>query len=404
MYNREEVEEMNLLSVNAGSSSLKFTLIEMPAQNVIASGLFEKIGLAGSFYTIKYNGEKYTREVEMVDHSVAVKVLMEELINLNIISSLSEIEGVGHRIVHGGQEFTSSVILTEDVLNRIAKYKDLAPLHNPANIMGVKAFMKALPNSIQVGVFDTSFHTSMAETEYLYPVPYEWYEKYQVRKYGFHGTSHRFINKTISEYLKRDDLKVISCHIGNGGSLAAINSGKVVDTSMGFTPLAGIMMGTRSGDVDASILEYMNKKTGKSLEELTNELNKKSGLLGVSGISSDSRDIETAAAEGNERAILAQEIYAQKIANYIAMYNNILGGADVICLTAGVGENSKIMRKMIIERVSSLGIKLDETKNDFRGEFRLISTEDSKIPVYVVPTNEELMIAMDTMDLASQSE
>lgn len=395
---------MNLLSVNAGSSSLKFTLIEMPAQNVIASGLFEKIGLAGSFYTIKYNGEKYTREVEMVDHSVAVKVLMEELINLNIISSLSEIEGVGHRIVHGGQEFTSSVILTEDVLNRIAKYKDLAPLHNPANIMGVKAFMKALPNSIQVGVFDTSFHTSMAETEYLYPVPYEWYEKYQVRKYGFHGTSHRFINKTISEYLKRDDLKVISCHIGNGGSLAAINSGKVVDTSMGFTPLAGIMMGTRSGDVDASILEYMNKKTGKSLEELTNELNKKSGLLGVSGISSDSRDIETAAAEGNERAILAQEIYAQKIANYIAMYNNILGGADVICLTAGVGENSKIMRKMIIERVSSLGIKLDETKNDFRGEFRLISTEDSKIPVYVVPTNEELMIAMDTMDLASQSE
>ena len=395
---------MNLLSVNAGSSSLKFTLIEMPAQNVIASGLFEKIGLAGSFYTIKYNGEKYTREVEMVDHSVAVKVLMEELINLNIISSLSEIEGVGHRIVHGGQEFTSSVILTEDVLNHIAKYNDLAPLHNPANIMGVKAFMKALPNSIQVGVFDTSFHTSMAETEYLYPVPYEWYEKYQVRKYGFHGTSHRFINKTISEYLKRDDLKVISCHIGNGGSLAAINSGKVVDTSMGFTPLAGIMMGTRSGDVDASILEYMNKKTGKSLEELTNELNKKSGLLGVSGISSDSRDIETAAAEGNERAILAQEIYAQKIANYIAMYNNILGGADVICLTAGVGENSKIMRKMIIERVSSLGIKLDETKNDFRGEFRLISTEDSKIPVYVVPTNEELMIAMDTMDLASQSE
>lgn len=393
---------MKILSVNAGSSSLKFTLIEMPEKVTIASGLFEKIGIEGSFYTIKYNGEKVTKEVPMVNHAIAVQKLMDELIDLNIISSLSEIEGVGHRLVHGGQEFTSSVVLNEDILERISKYNDLAPLHNPANIMGVRAFMKALPNTIQVGVFDTAFHTTMKEEEYIYPVPYEWYEKYDVRKYGFHGTSHRFIDKTIREYLGRDDLKVISCHIGNGGSITAIDSGKVVDTSMGFTPLAGIMMGTRSGDIDASILEYMNKKTGKSLSELTNELNKKSGLLGVSGVSSDSRDVEAAADEGNERAILAQEIYAQKIANYIAMYNNLLNGADVICLTAGVGENSKPMRKMILDRISSLGVEIDEAKNDFRGEFRLITTDNSKIPVYVVPTNEELMIAIDTMELAQK--
>ena len=394
---------MKILAVNAGSSSLKFTLIELPEKNVVASGLFEKIGINGSCYTIKYNGEKITKEVDLKDHSVAVQILMNELIDMGIISSLDEIEGVGHRMVHGGQEFTESVVLTEDVLERVSKYNELAPLHNPANIMGVKAFMKALPNTIQVGVFDTAFHTTMKEAEYLYPVPYEWYEKYGVRKYGFHGTSHRFINKTISEYFGRNDLKVISCHIGNGGSITAIDSGKVVDTSMGFTPLAGIMMGTRSGDIDASMLSYLEGKTGKTLEELTNDLNKKSGLLGVSGVSSDSRDVEMAADEGNERAILAQEMYAKKIANYIAMYNNLLGGADVITLTAGVGENSKTMRKSIIEKIASLGVKLDDERNDFRGEFRLISTDDSKIPVYVVPTDEELMIAMDTMELKNKN-
>ena len=391
---------MKILAVNAGSSSLKFTLIELPEKNVVASGLFEKIGINGSCYTIKYNGEKITKEVDLKDHSVAVQILMDELINMGIISSLDEIEGVGHRMVHGGQEFTESVVLTKDVLERVSKYNEL---DNPANIMGVEAFMKALPNTIQVGVFDTAFHTTMKETEYLYPVPYEWYENYGVRKYGFHGTSHRFINKTISEYFGRNDLKVISCHIGNGGSITAIDSGKVVDTSMGFTPLAGIMMGTRSGDIDASMLSYLAGKTGKTLEELTNDLNKKSGLLGVSGVSSDSRDVENAAKEGNERAILAQEMYAKKIANYIAMYNNLLGGADVITLTAGVGENSKTMRKSIIEKIASLGVKIDDERNDFRGEFRLISTDDSKIPVYVVPTDEELMIAMDTMELKNKN-
>lgn len=394
---------MKILAVNAGSSSLKFTLIELPEREVVASGLFEKIGIDGSCYTIKYKGEKIKKEVELKDHSIAVEILMNELIDMGIISSLDEIEGVGHRLVHGGQEFTESVILTEEVLDRISKYNDLAPLHNPANIMGVRAFMKALPNTINVGVFDTAFHTTMEAAEYLYPVPYEWFEKYGVRKYGFHGTSHRFINKTISEYFNRNDLKVISCHIGNGGSITAIDSGRVVDTTMGFTPLAGIMMGTRSGDVDASILDYLSKKTGETLEELTNDLNKKSGLLGISGVSSDSRDVEDAANNGNERAILAQEMYARKIANYIAMYNNLLGGADVITLTAGVGENSKTMRASIIEKIASLGVKLDAEKNDFRGEFRLISTEDSKIPVYVVPTDEELMIALDTMELKKKN-
>lgn len=393
---------MKILAINAGSSSFKFRLMEMPEAKVIASGLFEKIGLAGSFYNIKFNGEKITRECDLQNHGVAVQKLMEELTGLHIINSLEEIEGVGHRIVHGGQEFSESTILTEEVLDRIANYNELAPLHNPANIMGVRAFMEKLPNAIEVGVFDTAFHTTMKPTEYIYPVPYEWYEKYGVRKYGFHGTSHRFINMTISNYLQRDDLKVISCHIGNGGSITAIDSGKVVDTSMGFTPLAGIVMGSRSGDIDCSIIPYIMGKTGESIEEVNNDLNKKSGLLGISGISSDARDIETASNEGNERAILAEDIYAQKIANYIAMYNNLLGGADVITLTAGVGENSAPMRKKILEKIASLGIKLDDTKNNFRGEFRLISTSDSKIPVYVVPTDEELMIALDTMKFAQE--
>ncbi|MEG1150109.1 MAG: acetate kinase [Bacilli bacterium] len=390
---------MKILAVNAGSSSLKFTLIELPSKDVIASGLFEKIGISNSFYTIKYNGEKITREVDLVDHSIAVKKLMEELVGLKIIESLNDIDGVGHRIVHGGQEFSESLVLTEEVLMKITKYNELAPLHNPANIMGVRAFMRVLPDVINVGVFDTAFHSTMKEEEFLYPVPYDWYQKFEVRKYGFHGTSHRFINKTISDALNRNDLKVISCHIGNGGSICAIDSGKVVDTSMGFTPLAGIMMGTRSGDIDASLIPFIMKKTNKTAEQVVADLNKNSGLLGVSGISSDSRDIEEEANKGNERAILAEEMYASKIANYIAMYNNLLNGADVITLTAGVGENSKPMRKKILSKIASLGVKLDESKNDFRGEFRKISTEDSKIPVYVVPTNEELMIALDTMDL-----
>lgn len=393
---------MKIISINAGSSSLKFTIFELPERDTIASGTFEKIGLEDSFYTIKFNGEKVKKEASIPSHTEAVSILMKELIDMHILSSLNEIEGVGHRIVHGGDEFTESVVLNEDVIKKIAQYNEYAPLHNPANLLGVEAFMKALPGVIQVGVFDTSFHQTMTKEHYLYPVPYEWYEKYGVRRYGFHGTSHKYVYNEIKNYLGKENLKAITCHIGNGGSVTAIDSGKVIETSMGFTPLAGLMMGTRSGDIDPSILEFICNKKGITIAEATNELNKKSGLLGISGVSSDSRDIEDAIAQGNERAILAQDMYASKVANYIAMYNNMLDNADVIVFTAGLGENSKDMRKAIVSKIHSLGVTLDEEANDMRGEFKCVSGKDSKIPVYVVPTNEELMIALDTFNLKNK--
>ena len=389
---------MKILTVNAGSSSLKFTLFEMPEEKVIASGLFEKIGLNGSSYTIKYNGEKITQEYDLKDHAVAVEKLMNELISLGIINSLDEIEGVGHRILHGAQEFSEPTVLNMEVVQDISKYNELGPLHNPANLMGATSFIEALPNVINVGVFDTAFHQTMDEEEFLYPVPYEWYQDYGIRKYGFHGTSHKYIWKFMSEVLG-SDAKIISCHIGNGGSLCAIRGGKVVDTTMGFTPLAGIMMGSRSGDIDPSIIPFIMKKLNKSADEIITMLNKNSGLLGVSGVSSDSRDVEAGANEGNERCLLAERMYAQKIANFIAMYNNLLDGADAIVFTAGVGENSINMRKMIIERIHSLGVMVNDELNKVRGEFRKISTDESKIALYVVPTNEELMIAMDTYNI-----
>ena len=389
---------MKILTVNAGSSSLKFTLFEMPEEKAIASGLFEKIGLNGSSYTIKYNGEKITKEYDLKDHSVAVKKLMDELIALGIINSLDEIEGVGHRILHGAQEFSEPTVLNMDVVQAISKYNELGPLHNPANLMGATSFIEALPNVINVGVFDTAFHQTMDEEEFLYPVPYEWYQDYGIRKYGFHGTSHKYIWKFMSEVLG-SSAKIISCHIGNGGSLCAIKGGKVVDTTMGFTPLAGIMMGSRSGDIDPSIIPFIMKKLNKSADEIITMLNKNSGLLGVSGVSSDSRDVEAGANEGNERCALAERMYAQKIANFIAMYNNLLDGADAIVFTAGVGENSITMRKMIIERIHSLGVATNDELNNVRGEFKKISTDESRIALYVVPTNEELMIATDTYNI-----
>lgn len=393
---------MKILSVNAGSSSLKFTLIELPSKQKLISGYFEKIGIGNSFYTIKLNGEKFERQVDLKDHSVAVNYLIEELINNKIISSLDELDGVGHRIVHGADKYSKSVILNEEILKDIESFNELAPLHNPANLVGIRAFMNRLLNTPMVGVFDTAFHQSMKEESYIYATPYEWYTKYGVRKYGFHGTSHKFINRTISEYLKRDDLKVISCHIGSGASLCAIDSGKVIDTSMGFTPTPGVVMGTRAGDIDHSIIPYIMKKENKSIDEVMDDLNKKSGLLGISGFSSDARDIASSLDENNERGILAYNIYTQKVANYIAMYNNLLNGADVICLTAGLGEMSRPFRKGIIEKIQSLGIKLDEERNEETfAKFGKISTDDSKIPVYVVPTDEELMIALDTYDLIS---
>ena len=307
-------------------------------------------------------------------------------------------------MAHGGTDYTKATLLTEEVLQDLRKFDELAPLHNPANTMGVRAFAKELPDAIQVGVFDTAFSAStLPEENYIYAVPYEWYEKYGVRRYGYHGTSHRYIYKTICNHFGKDNLKVISCHIGNGASITAIDSGKVVDTTLGFSSLVGLIMGTRCGDIDVAIVQYMMNKTGKSIDEVMDDLYKRSGLLGVSGVSSDSRDVEIAAEEGNERAILANEMYAQKIANYIAMYNNELGGADVITLTAGIGENSKAMRKAILEKIASLGVKLDEERNDFRGEFRLISTDDSKIPVYVVPTDEEMEIALETYEIKTKN-
>lgn len=393
---------MKILSVNAGSSSLKFSVIELPAKKELINGYFQRIGMDGSFYYVKINGEKTTHEVELNNHLDAVEALKTELFSNNIISSLDEIDGVGHRLVHGGEEFKSSVLITEEVLTTCEKFNDLAPLHNPAMLKCVRAFMEAMPNTPMTAVFDTSFHQSMKEEEYIYPVPYEWYKEYGVRRYGFHGTSHRYIYKSICEILNKDNLKVISCHIGSGASICAIDNGKSVDTSMGFSPLAGLMMGTRSGDIDPSIIPYIMEKSNKTLDEVFNDLNKFSGLVGVSGVSSDARDIEDGINSGNERCILANNIYCQKVANYIAMYNNILGGADVIVFTAGLGENSKLLREMVIEKIASLGVTLDKEKNDVRGETRLISGVDSKIPVYIVPTDEELMIALDTMELISK--
>ena len=392
---------MKILTVNGGSSSLKFNAIELPEEKELISGYFEKIGLERSFYNIKINGEKVKHEVPLKNHMDAVEYLKKELFDNHIIESLDEIDGVGHRIVHGGDKFDHSVLVTDEVIKELDSVVDLAPLHNPPMVECIKAFKNIMPDTPMVVVFDTAFHQSMDIEEYLYPVPYEWYTEYGVRKYGFHGTSHRYIAKSAAELLGRDDLKIISCHIGSGASVCAIDAGKVVDTSMGFTPLAGVMMGTRSGDVDPSIIPYVMKKTGETCEEVVNDLNKKSGLLGVSGVSNDSRDIEDGIANGNERCVLAQNIFCKKVANYIAMYNNELNGADVIVLTAGLGENSSATRAGILKNIASLGVELDESVNNFRGETRKITTEDSKIPVYVIPTNEELMIALDTYEIIS---
>ena len=387
---------MKILSVNAGSSSLKFQMYEMPEEKVLISGTFERIGIGGGLYTIKINGEKIKKERELANHAEAVQILIDELLENKVIESLDEIKGVGHRIVHGGEKYAKSVVINDDVINTVTELSDLAPLHNPANLIGVKTFMELIPNAVQVGCFDTAFHQTMEKCEYLYPVPYEWYTDFGVRKYGFHGMSHNYIAKRAAEILGNPAARIISCHIGNGGSICAIRDGKSIDTSMGFTPNAGLMMGSRSGDIDATLIPFIMNKTGKSLDEVVNDLNKKSGYLGISGISSDSRDIEDAAAQGNERAILAQNMYYEKIVNYIAEYYLELGGADAIVFTAGVGENSKLTRKAIIDKLAPLGIKLDDEANNVRGEEKLISTPDSTTKVFIIPTDEEVMIARDT--------
>ena len=389
---------MKILSINAGSSSLKFSLINMEDESVIASGVFERIGIDGS-YTIKFNGEKIKEDAKLDTHADAVNILLEKLISLNIVASLDEIEGVGHRVVQGKDVFDKSVIVDDEVMKKLDSIKHFAPLHNPANMLGIEAFQKALPNAVNTVVFDTAFHQTMSPETYLYAVPYEWYTKYGIRKYGAHGTSHRYITEVVEETLKTDKFKLISCHIGNGASITAIKDGKCVDTSMGFTPLAGVMMGTRSGDVDPSIIPPVMEAENKNIDDIINDLNKNSGVLGLSGISSDMRDLEDAYFKGDERAILTMNKYVRRITDYIAQYYVLLGGADVIAFTAGVGENGPVVRKLVCDNLACLGVKLDEEKNNVTGKFTLISSDDSKIKVYVIPTDEELMIARDTLEL-----
>ena len=393
---------MIILSVNAGSSSLKFTGFEMPSEDVLISGVFERIGIDNSFYTIKVNGEKIKKEVELPNHKVAFEILIKELMDNKIVESLDEIKGVGHRIVQGGAYFDKTVIADEDAVSKIDELSSLAPLHNPAAIVGINAAKEVMPNAVQTVVFDTAFHQTMAPCEYMYAVPYAWYKEYGIRKYGAHGTSHKHVSQRMNEILGRNDTKLITCHIGNGASISAVKDGKCVDTSMGLTPNAGLIMGSRCGDMDATVVTYAMEKTGMTPKEMDIVLNKQSGLLGISGVSSDSRDIEEGIKNGNERCILAQEMYVKRIVEYIAKYYVLLGGCDAIVFTAGVGENSISTRKEILDKLAVLGIKVDEEANNVRGEERKITTDDSTVPAYIIPTNEELMIAKDTYSLVLQ--
>lgn len=393
---------MIILSVNAGSSSLKFTGFEMPSEDVLISGVFERIGIGSSFYTIKVNGEKIKKEIDLPDHKVAFEILIKELLDNKIVSSLDEIKGVGHRVAQGGSYFKKSEVATDDVIAKVDELSSIAPLHNPPAIEGIKAAKAVMPNAVQTVVFDTAFHQTMAPTEFMYAIPYSYYEDYDIRKYGFHGTSHKYVSMRMNEILGRTDTKLITCHIGNGASISAVKDGKCVDTSMGLTPNAGLIMGSRCGDMDATVVTYIMEKTGMSAKEMDTVLNKQSGLLGISGVSSDSRDIENGIKEGNERCILAQDMYVKRIVEYIAKYYVLLEGCDAIVFTAGVGENSISTRKQILDKLKVLGIKIDEEANNVRGVETKITTDDSKIPAFIIPTNEELMIAKDTYSLVLQ--
>ncbi|MDT8336881.1 MAG: acetate kinase [Candidatus Izemoplasmatales bacterium] len=390
-----------IMAVNAGSSSLKFQLLEMPSEKLITSGIVERIGMKNSVFSIKVYGEKIEETSDINNHAEAVNILLNKLIEHDVISSFDEISGVGHRVVHGGDKIAESLVLEDAEIEYLESIIDLAPLHLGPNLTGIKAFKEVLPNVKHVGVFDTAFHHTMQEEAYLYAVPYDWYERYQVRKYGFHGTSHKYVSYRVAEIMgkKLEEINVVVAHIGNGASLCAVKAGKSVDTSMGFTPLEGIPMGTRSGNIDPAIIEYMMIKKDKSAKEITNYLNKQSGYIGVSGLSSDSRDLVSAAEKGNHRAALAIEIQTKRMADYIASYFVYMGGADAIVFTAGIGENAKTTRSNVCNRLAALGVKIDEERNDCRGIERLISSDDSKIKVFVIPTNEEIMIARDTLAL-----
>lgn len=396
---------MNILVINCGSSSLKFQLIDSETEQCIAKGLCERIGIDGSM--ISYTpagGEKEKKVTPMTDHTEAIRLVLEALTNpeTGVVKSLDEIGAVGHRVVHGGEKFAQSVVLTDEVLTAVEECNDLAPLHNPANLIGINACAKLMPDTPMVGVFDTAFHQTMPQEAYLYGIPYEYYEKYRVRRYGFHGTSHSYVSKRAAQVLGRkyEDLKMIVCHLGNGASVSAVKNGKCVDTSMGMTPLEGLIMGTRSGDIDPAIIEFIAHKEGKSIDEIMTILNKKSGVLGLSNnLSSDFRDLEEGFDKGDENAVRAMETYCYRVAKYVGAYTAAMNGVDVICFTAGVGENGPLVRRMVCEYLGYLGVKLDEEANAKKGEDLVISTADSSVKVMMIPTNEELAIARETCRL-----
>lgn len=396
---------LKIMAVNAGSSSLKFKLLEMPNEKVITEGAFERIGLKDAIFSIAVNGTKKREVLPIKNHAIAVQKLLNDLIQLKVVSSLDEISGVGHRIVQGGPYFKDSALINSEVIEKIDELSLLGPLHNPAHLTGIRAFMSVLPNIPNVAVFDTAFHQTMNEEAYMYALPYEWYEKYKIRKYGFHGTSHKYVSHKVAEVIGKDikDLKIITCHLGNGASLAAVKNGVCVDTSMGLTPLGGIPMGTRSGDIDPAVVEFICNKEKLTAAEAVNMLNKKSGYLGISGISNDSRDLEAALETGNHRAKLALDLQYKRIADFIGSYYVYMGGVDVIVFTAGIGENSSRSRREILRRISVLGVEIDEEKNSKREEIIEITTKNSKIKAFVIATNEELMIARDTVRLGKLS-
>ena len=390
------------IAINAGSSSLKWQLYGMPEETVIAKGIVERIGLNDSIFTIKYGeGQKFEQIIDIPDHDVAVKMLLDQLIDLGILATYDEITGVGHRVVHGGEFYDRSVVIDDEVLKNIEALADFAPLHNPANAMGIRAFKHLLPNIISVAVFDTAFHATMPEVNYLYSLPREYYETLRVRKYGAHGTSHRYVSERAAEMLGKPlaETKIITCHLGNGASITAVEGGKSVDTSMGFTPLAGVTMGTRSGDIDPSVLPYLMEKLDIDINEMINILNKKSGLLGLSGISSDMRDLENNM--DKEEVRVALDIFADRIRKYIGSYVTVMNGVDAIVFTAGIGENDTATRANIMSKLTWLGCELDSEKNKARGEELEISTPESTVKVFLIPTDEELMIARDVEALRS---
>lgn len=392
-----------VISVNSGSSSLKFQLFDMPSETVLTSGQAERIGQEMGAFTIKYNGEKQTKELPIPDHKVAVDILLNSLTELGIVESLDEIKGAGHRIVQGGAYFSESVVVDDDVVSKVDELCELAPLHNPAHLICYRAFKEALPSIGHVFVFDTAFHQSMTEESFLFPVPYDWYTQYKIRRYGAHGTSHWYVNRRAAELMDKpvEDLNMITCHLGNGASISAIHNGKVINTSMGLTPLGGIMMGTRSGDIDPTVVFYMMKKLECTPEEMDTFLNKRSGMLGVSGISSDARDIQAAYDEGNQRAITTINLYTNRVVNVVGGYYMQLGHVDAMVFTAGLGENDAHMRERVLKHLEEgMGLSIDYDLNaKIHGEECLISKPDSKVAVYVIPTNEELVIARDTVRL-----